>query len=68
MSDKVLFLQLHTKAGKLNNIQMYAPYPADEFDEETEQFYITFYFHYWNRSATIILGDFDSKIGEGKMG
>ena len=70
VSDRVIFLQLQTKTGKLNIIQGYAP-TADKSDEEVEQFYeqIDQVLRSTKpRDSTIILGDFNSKIGKGKSG
>ncbi|XP_050497514.1 craniofacial development protein 2-like [Diabrotica virgifera virgifera] len=70
VSDRVIFLQLHTKTVNLNIIQVYAP-TAEKSDEEVEEFYKQINHVLKSikaRDVTIILGDFNSKIGEGKSG
>lgn len=69
ISDRVIMIRIKTTQRTLNIIQVYAP-TADKVEEEIDQFYddvqqaldIT-----KNRDITIIMGDFNAKIGKGRV-
>lgn len=71
VSDRLIFLQLQINATvKLNILQTYAP-TADKSDEEIESFYQQIeqiLKSIKSRDVTVILGDFNAKIGQGKSG
>ncbi|XP_072384382.1 uncharacterized protein [Diabrotica undecimpunctata] len=68
MSERIIMLQILTTHGKMNLIQIYAP-TADKNEEEIENFYSelqkTLHFTA-SRDITVIMGDCNAKIGEGK--
>lgn len=68
ISDRIILLQLQTNKAKVNIIQIYAP-TADKPDEEIELFYDNLQSVLSStktRDATIIIGDFNAKIGKGR--
>ncbi|XP_055377940.1 craniofacial development protein 2-like [Condylostylus longicornis] len=64
-SDRVIFMQLKTKKGNINFIQVYAP-TAEKDDEEVEKFYEEIKVLLKNASkedCLVVLGDFNAKVG-----
>lgn len=69
-SDRIIMIQLKSQNGKTNLIQIYAP-TADKADQEIEEFYngIDILLRTTKKAdTTIILGDFNAKVGKGKVG
>lgn len=66
-SDRIMMIQLQTKIGRMNLIQVYAP-TADKNDDEIEIFYEQLQYILKltkKRDVTIVMGDYNAKIGEG---
>uniref|UniRef100_A0A8D8TK36 Craniofacial development protein 2 n=1 Tax=Cacopsylla melanoneura TaxID=428564 RepID=A0A8D8TK36_9HEMI len=66
LSDRVALLQLNAQSRLLNIIQVYAP-TGDKSIEEVEEFYKdveTAMKQTKSRDITIVLGDFNAKVGE----
>lgn len=69
-SERLILLQLQTALGKMNIIQVYAP-TLDKEDTEIEAFYSQLdeiLALLKPRDITIIMGDFNAKIGQGEAG
>lgn len=67
ISERILLLQLNSKPVQVNIIQVYAP-TADSPDGEAESFYHDLrqtLRKLKRKDVTIIMGDFNAKIGEG---
>lgn len=69
-SDRVMMLKLKTDKGNMNIIQVYAP-TADKEEAEAEKFYTELddiFRSIKNNEITIVMGDFNAKVGSGKVG
>lgn len=69
LSNRVMLLQLKSSSGRINIIQVYAP-TADKGEHEIKEFYgqLDSILKVTNSSdSTIILGDFNAKVGEGRV-
>lgn len=70
ISDRVILVKLHAKPIDMNIIQVYAP-TRDSSTEDLESFYETVEKARKlckSQENTIILGDFNAKVGEGRRG
>lgn len=68
INDRMISIKIHSKPVNLNIIQVYAP-TSDSNVEEIEQFYgelETILQKIPNREITIIVGDFNAKVGDTK--
>lgn len=69
ISDRVVMITVKMSQGLLNIVQVYAP-TSDKTEEEVEHFYNEVQQALDstnNRDTTIIMGDFNSKIGKGEV-
>lgn len=69
LSDRVMMLKLQASPTAVNVIQVYAP-TADKSDQEIETFYEELREALQttkNHELTIILGDFNAKVGQGEV-
>lgn len=70
ISERVLLLQIDCAPMSVNVVQVYAP-TADSSDEEIESFYedlIHVIKSIPKKDLTIIMGDFNAKVGKGRVG
>ena len=67
LSNRIMMVQIQSSTGKINIIQVYAP-TADKDKHEIREFYgqLDYILKVMkNSETTIILGDFNAKVGEG---
>lgn len=70
ISERILVIQLESSTIKINVIQVYAP-TADRPEEEVEEFYNSIseiVSQFRKQEVTLIMRDFDAKIGKEKRG